>query len=254
LREYSRDDLIFEQGQPSRHVILILSGCIKMTQISSDGSEVILWLRGSRDALGMCGRLGPVQHTCSARAILPSRVLIWEWTRLNQSASSPQIRHNLGEIVSGRLEELEERFREVATENVERRVASAIGRISRHVGKTTQEGVEISLSREELAQLTGTTLFSVSRLMSKWSELGVVRPRREGFVVLNFDHLTKISGASCQETPSREDAGPAVFRQDASVFAEPDAGPPLPMRAFPAQPAQTAAPRGSLRSNRIYAR
>jgi CRP-like cAMP-binding protein len=75
-------------------------------------------------------------------------------------------------------------------------VASAIGRIAHHVGTATDEGVEISLSREELAQLTGTTLFSVSRLMSKWSELGIVRPKREGFVVLNFNLLTQISTAS----------------------------------------------------------
>jgi CRP-like cAMP-binding protein len=201
LREYSRDDLIFEQGQPSRHVILILSGCIKMTQIGSEGSEVILWLRGSLDAIGIFARSMPVLHSCSARAILPSRALIWEWTRLHQSPCGAQIQNNIGHIVSERLEELEERFREVATENVERRVASAIGRIGHQVGKPTSEGMEIFLSREELAQLTGTTLFSVSRLMSKWSELGIVRPRREGFVVLNFDRLTQISRASGDDRP-----------------------------------------------------
>lgn len=201
VREYSRDDVIFEQGRPSRHIILILSGCVKMTQIGSDGSEVILWLRGSLDAIGIFARPTPVLHSCSARAILPSRVLIWEWTRLHQSPSGAQIRNNIGHIISERLEELEERFREVATENVERRVASAIGRIGHHVGRPTAEGVEISLSREELAQLTGTTLFSVSRLMSKWAELGIVRPRREGFVVLDFERLTRISSACGDQQP-----------------------------------------------------
>jgi CRP-like cAMP-binding protein len=196
IREYSRDDVLFEQGQPSRQVILILSGCVKMTQISFDGSEVILWLRGTLDALGIFGRPARILHSCSARAIVPSRALVWDWARLNQSPSSVQIHQNIGHIVSERLGELEERFREVATENVERRVASAIGRIAHHVGTTTDEGVEISLSREELAQLTGTTLFSVSRLMSKWSEFGIVRPRREGFVVLNFNLLTQISTGS----------------------------------------------------------
>lgn len=251
LREYSRDDLIFEQGQPSRHVILILSGCVKMTQIGSDGSEVILWLRGSRDVLGIFGRPASALNSCSARAIQPSRALIWEWTRLNQSSSGPQIRHNIGHIVAERLEELEERFREVATENVERRVARAIGRIASNVGRTTDEGVEISLSREELAQLTGTTLFSVSRLMSKWAELGIVRPRREGFVVLHFDLLTQISGASGEEPAIRAEAAPAVFEQPA--FDSPDAG-PVQMRRLPAQQAQRSTARSILRTSRPYAR
>lgn len=195
-REYSSDKLIYEQDQPARHVLLILFGCVKLTQIGSDGSEVILWLHGALDAIGVFGIPARNAHSCSARAILDSRVLIWDWARLNQTPSGPQILQNIGHIVSDRLGELEERFREVATVNVGRRVASAIGRISRHVGRTTREGTEISLSREELAQLTGTTVFSVSRLISRWSELGIIRPGRESFVVLDFERLATISAGS----------------------------------------------------------
>src|SRR6202012_780175 len=183
IHEYSRDNLIYEQDQPVRRVVLILHGCVKLTQISSDGSEVILWLRGSLDAIGIFDIPARITHSCSARAIVDSRAISWDWKRLDQTPSSPHIRNNIGHIVSERLGELEERFREVATENVERRVASAVGRISRHVGRVTKDGTEITLSREELAQLTGTTVFSVSRLISRWSEMGIVRPKRRGFVV-----------------------------------------------------------------------
>jgi len=81
-----------------------------------------------------------------------------------------QIRINSSQILSLRLSELEERFREVATEKVARRVASALYRLLAHIGKEVKEGVEISLSREELAQMTGTTLFTISRLMARWGE------------------------------------------------------------------------------------
>jgi CRP-like cAMP-binding protein len=211
-REYASDDLIYEQDQPLRHVLLILSGCVKLTQISSDGSEVILWLRGSLDALGVFGIPARLEHSCSARAIVNCRVLSWDWTRLNQTASASQIRQNIGHIVSERLGELEERFREVATENVERRVASAIGRISKHVGKVTKEGTEISLSREEMAQLTGTTVFSVSRLISRWSELGIVRPRRESFVILDHARLAMISAAESEIPASKSQEELLLFQ------------------------------------------
>lgn len=189
IREYSRDDYLFQQGQPLRNVLLVLSGCVKLTQISSDGNEVILWLRGSHDAVGIYEIPMQGAHSCSARVIIKCRALAWDWAQLSRGPANPQIRGNIAYLVAKRLCELEERFREIATERVSRRVASAIGRILEHVGRPSDQGIVISLSREELAQLTGTTLFSVSRLMSRWNELGIVIPRREGFVVRDPDRL-----------------------------------------------------------------
>lgn len=55
--------------------------------------------------------------------------------------------------------------------------------------------VEIGLTREELAQRTGTTLFTVSRLLSQWEKMGIVSSRREAVVVRNLQALTELSGA-----------------------------------------------------------
>jgi CRP-like cAMP-binding protein len=53
--------------------------------------------------------------------------------------------------------------------------------------------VEIGLSREELAQLTGTTLFTVSRLLSQWEKQGIVSSRREAVVVCDVQALAALS-------------------------------------------------------------
>jgi CRP-like cAMP-binding protein len=65
----------------------------------------------------------------------------------------------------------------------------------KQVGKPSKGGVEISLNREELAQMTGTTLFTISRLLSKWGEEGFVLPCREAVVVLDSQRLVKVSVA-----------------------------------------------------------
>jgi CRP-like cAMP-binding protein len=108
-------------------------------------------------------------------------------------AEYPQIRKNISQILSNRLNELEERFREVATEKVAKRVALALLRLLKHVGKQSQGGVEVSLSREELAQMTGTTLFTISRLLSKWGEEGFVLPRREAVLIKDPRRLQQLS-------------------------------------------------------------
>ena len=116
------------------------------------------------------------------------------------------MRVNASHILAVRLNELEERFREVATEKVAKRVAYALLRLLKHIGKKVNGGVEVSLSREELAQMTGTTLFTISRLFSKWDELGYVLPRRNAVVVCD-NHMLGLVDDDDLENETRSPRG-----------------------------------------------
>ena len=89
--------------------------------------------------------------------------------------------------------EMEERFREVSTEKVGSRLSSQLIRLSKQVGRSINGDVEISLSRPDLAQMTGTTLFTVSRLLCLWKSLGIVSVRREVVLVRNLEALEQLS-------------------------------------------------------------
>jgi CRP-like cAMP-binding protein len=193
-RTFMRDELLFVQGQTVRNLVMIRSGSAKLSQLSSSGNEVILWMTGPGDPVGTPAESQSCSHSCSARAMERTETLVWEYSRLQSLlAEYPQIRKNVSRILSNRLAELQERFREVATEKVAQRVALALLRLVKQVGKPAKGGVEVSLSREELAQMTGTTLFSISRLLSKWGEEGLVLPKREAVVVLDFRGLEQVS-------------------------------------------------------------
>lgn len=189
-RSFQRNEILFMQGARVRQVLLVKSGCVKLTQISAEGNEVILWLSGSGDAVELLGLTPGGTHSCSARVVLEGAAFTWDYSHFEKFLErSPRIRGNISQIMSARLMELEERFREVATERVNRRVALALVRLLKQVGKHGNEGVEVSLSREELAQMTGTTLFSVSRLMTEWEGRGIVSPRRESVVIRDPERL-----------------------------------------------------------------
>jgi len=122
--------------------------------------------------------------------------MVWEYNRLQTLLTQyPQIRKNISMILAGRLHELEERFREMATEKVARRLALTLLRLLKRVGKPGRGGMEISLTREELAQMTGTTLFTISRVLSSWAEKGLVLPRRQGVVINDPKKLESIGDA-----------------------------------------------------------
>jgi CRP-like cAMP-binding protein len=198
----ARDEVLYMQGQPVRMVALMRTGSMKISQLARNGNEVILWIYGSGSVLGTLTDPTSSCYTCSARALEHSTALIWDYSAIQAlMLEYPQIRKNAGQILAVRLDELEERFREVATEKVAKRVALALLRLLKHVGKTVSEGIEVSLSREELAQMTGTTLFTISRLLSKWNELGYVLPRREAVIVRDIRKLEQAEDDDLESVP-----------------------------------------------------
>jgi CRP-like cAMP-binding protein len=109
---------------------------------------------------------------------------------------------NALKIVAGNLREFQNRYRELATERVERRLARNVLRLASQTGRKTDEGVllDLPLTRQDLAEMSGTTLFTVSRILSQWESQGLVRASREKLVI-TFPHgLVRIAEDLPQRT------------------------------------------------------
>ena len=80
------------------------------------------------------------------------------------------------EAVAGRAQEFQSRLREVATERVPQRLAHMLLRLARQAGRPVANGtlIDFPLTRQDLAEMIGTTLYTVSRLLTEWSERGIV--------------------------------------------------------------------------------
>ena len=185
---YARDERLYVQRQNFRNLVLLRSGSVKITQLSSQGSEVILRMHGTGSALGMFSNSPIGQNSCYA--VEQSTALIWNHTAFQSlKLRFPQIEGNANRIFSAQLAELEERFREVSTETVNKRLAHILLRLITNVGRNVGTGVETSLSRDELAQMIGTTLFTVSRIISEWASKGIVIPGRNLVTVCSLSLL-----------------------------------------------------------------
>ena len=102
---------------------------------------------------------------------------------------------NAVRFVADRLHDLQRRYRQLMTERVERRVARALLRLVREAGRRLATGVEIDfpVSRQDIAEMTGTTLYTVSRLMSSWEERGILGGGRQRIVLLKPHALVAIA-------------------------------------------------------------
>jgi CRP/FNR family transcriptional regulator, nitrogen oxide reductase regulator len=192
-KRFARRETIFFEGDPVQHVVMLLSGCVKITQLGIGGEEVILRLCGVGDVVGGLNLCADHSHFSTAQAVQPSMALVWQVATFEKLMERfPSFRRNTVRALEERLQEMEQRFREVSTEKVGVRLSSELLRLSNHLGRANGKA-EIGLSRSELAQLTGTTMFSVSRLLSRWQTLGIVSSRREAVQVHDFAALAQFS-------------------------------------------------------------
>ena len=192
-RTYPRGKTIFFEGDPVRQVILLISGCVKLSQFGPEGQEVILRLAGPGESL--CAECFPCFNHCStAKTLTPSTALVWEANQFEAVTERfPMLGRNISCVLMQTLNQLEVRFREICTEKVAPRLSSQLVRLVSQVGRRVDGYVEIGLSQRDLAQLTGTTLFTVSRLLGQWEGQGIVRPHRQGLRILNLPALEDLS-------------------------------------------------------------
>jgi len=192
---FASNETILLEGHPANYLILIETGRVKLSRTGRDGSEVILRICGPGEIVDVYAERGYSHHTCSARAMTHCRVLIWD----SKQASAlgilfPQIRTNLARILANRLDELEERFCEIATGNCGQRLARTLLRFGEPVGRANRDGARVVLSRTELAQMIGVTIFTISRTLSKWAETGIVSLRHNAIIVHRPGELKTLIG------------------------------------------------------------
>jgi CRP-like cAMP-binding protein len=106
----------------------------------------------------------------------------------------PVVAMNALAMLGARYHEMQVRLRELSTEKVDRRIAHTILRLAVQAGRRTSRGIEIAfpLSRQDLAEMCGTTLHTVSRTLSAWEDSGIVDCGRRKVVVSNIQSLTAL--------------------------------------------------------------
>ena len=192
----AEEGAVFREGEAAEWVCVVAAGRLRLTQAGPDGVEVILRFVGPGEAAAALAVFDDAVYPATAWAEAGTRLLLWPRATMRALLRRhPTLALNALEVVSERLREVQERFRELATERVAQRLARALVRLVRQAGKKVAGGVLIAmpLSRQDLAEMTGTTLFTVSRILSEWEAQGIVESGRERVVIKRPHDLVAIA-------------------------------------------------------------
>jgi CRP/FNR family transcriptional regulator, nitrogen oxide reductase regulator len=185
---------LLKQGDQPDHLFCVLEGRFKMTTVSKDGAEKTLRFMDAGDMIGCAAVFKGFPYPATATATTNSVVAAWSGKEFKElMRRHPQISANALAIVGARAEEMLERVREVTTETAERRVAKALMRL---LEKSRSEGAangQLMVSGRELAELSDTTLFTVSRAISAWKKAGIIDGGRGRLAVCDLKQLRSIS-------------------------------------------------------------
>ncbi len=176
-RRIPRKSAVFAQGQAATEFFVLMHGHLKVVQTTADGQQIIVRIVQPGEIYGVAMVLGRPDYPGTAVAIEESITLVWPasvWPQL--VARAPALAVNALEAVGQRLQEAHARIREFSTEEVERRVAHLLLRVVKASGSGpgALAGVEFPMTRRDVAEMTGTTLFTVSRILSSWEQDGIV--------------------------------------------------------------------------------
>ena len=197
-KSYEKGETIFTEGEAPDFLVTIASGRVKVVKTIPSGKEIILEIFGPGDPVGAVVAYEGRPYPASAVAIEHSVcLLVRRGEFFSLFERHPSFVRGFLTGMAQRIVELTRRIPEVAGGRVETRFAHLFLKLADRMGRPQAGGrfVPMPLSRQELADLTGTTIETCIRIMSRWGKEGVVATERDGFLVKDAAALERLAEA-----------------------------------------------------------
>ncbi|HVJ26654.1 MAG TPA: Crp/Fnr family transcriptional regulator [Vicinamibacterales bacterium] len=192
VRHYAKGQTIFEQQTPSDAFYTIASGRVKIFKMLPTGKDMILEIFGAGDPLGAVAAYDGRPFPASAVALEDTVcIVIPRAAFFRLLEQHPSLVRGLMLGLTIRLVELTNRLAQLSGSRIEPRFARLFLKLAGEMGRQERGGtfIPLPLSRQELADMTGTTIETGIRIMSRWGKEEVVRTEKDGFVVLDRQTL-----------------------------------------------------------------
>lgn len=193
-----RDHAVFDQGMDAQSFFFVIEGYVRVVRVQADGGQVVVRYFPAGHLIGIAPAMNLPVYPASAIAAVDCIVLGWPAKLWDEFCRSyPGFVGNVLRAVGQRLLDSQERLMEISTQRAEQRIARALIHIGGSVGRTSNEGfmIDFPLSRQDIAEMTATTLHTVSRLLAKWERAGFVRLGRQKVEVLSRLALARLAEA-----------------------------------------------------------
>lgn len=196
---FDAGEAVFSEGLPVERFFLLLDGHIRVIRTTPGGDQIIALHIAPGQLFGIGAAIGRTTYPATAMTADDCVALAWPnhlWQVFVDSYDG--FATETYKVVGERVGEMNNRIMEMATQQVEQRIANAVLRLVTQTGRKVDGGIEIGMpiTRQNLSDMTGTTLHTVSRLLSGWERDGIVLSERRKITVTAPHRLVVLSGAA----------------------------------------------------------
>ena len=186
---------LFHQEDRANHCFVLLSGEIRLFLLAPDGKRVIFDIIGPGMQLGFFVALSEKQYPISAETIEHADLYVWDAAIMRSLAlTMPRLTMNALSVLTDRVICLQNKVQQLSTERVEQRIAHSLLMLAQRMGNKQDEGILITmpLTHRDLAELSGTNIYSVSRVLHKWEEEDIIITGRKRVILRHPDRLRNL--------------------------------------------------------------
>lgn len=195
-RDVAAEQAIYFEGDPADRLYLVAMGKVKLIRHAASGREVLLDILRGGEYFGNLSLLSGQGYSETAIAQTDCCILQISAPNFEKILNRhPDVTMKVLKAVGQRLEESREIIKQLSLYTVEQRIASALVRLAHKLGEQKQESLLIQLpfSRQDLAAMTGTTVETVSRVMSRFSGEGLISTGRKWVSIDDLNGLEAIA-------------------------------------------------------------
>jgi CRP-like cAMP-binding protein len=199
---YRAREYIFMESDPARWLCVVMSGRVKILRHSRAGKDVVLELLGPGEVFGGVAVIERRPYPSAAQALEPTTVLkIPAEAVIATAERHPALVKEMALMIGRRLRAAHDSVKSLSVDPVEARMAAALLRLAERDGARTKAGLALPfhLTRQSLADMTGTTVETAIRVMSRWL--------KDGLVVDAGGRLVIADGAALGEIAAGEPGG-----------------------------------------------
>ncbi|MBI5043048.1 MAG: Crp/Fnr family transcriptional regulator [Nitrospirae bacterium] len=195
---FDKGEYIFMEGDPSEWLCIVKSGEVRIMKHSASGKDVILDLFSPGEIFGGVAVFDKKPYPASAQAMEPQTIVLkiprkWLFTLIDKY---PAMVSEAVIYLGRKLRDAHTMMKNLAVERVERRIAAILLKLTEKAGEKDEKGIRLNmhLTRQDIAEMAGTTVETAIRVMSRFKKEGVVKSYEGKIVILDLKRLSEISG------------------------------------------------------------
>ncbi len=189
---YEKDEVIFFENDSVKKLYFLINGKVKLSMLSAEGKEKVLTILQEGDIFGELSLFDEDPHPLTAEVMDDARLLIIPWNEMEKMIiKRPSLAIKIIEALSKKTRLLTSQVRELVFQDAAGRLASLLSRLAEDFGREIEGGtvIDLVLTHQEIANLIGSSRVTVTKLINKFIDEGMLTIKKRKIIIIDFESL-----------------------------------------------------------------